>query len=143
MENILQNTELKELLKTFHQEPNTAVQAQPNDNSEISNSIQGTPAAPGLAQGRALVLTPTDGFPVFTGPTILVCRTLTRAYLDLIPRVQGLVVENAGLLSTPLNLARQFGIPSVVGAPGAVDGIKNGDWLSVNGSTGIVEKAAI
>ena len=143
MENILRNTELKELLKTFHQEPNMAVQAQPTDNSVLSNVFQGIPASSGLAAGRALVWTTPGRRPEFTGPTILVCRTLTRAYLDLIPRVQGLVVENAGLLSTPITFAREFGIPAVVEVAGAVDRIKDGDWLSMNGSIGIVEKTVI
>ena len=53
--------------------------------------------------------------------------------------IAGLVTDAGGVLAHPAVVAREFGIPAVVGTTNATLRIKTGDRLRVNGSTGVVE----
>jgi pyruvate,water dikinase len=57
----------------------------------------------------------------------------------LFTKIKALVTEAGGTMSHPAVVAREFGIPAVVGTSNAGDRIKTGDRVRVNGSTGIVE----
>lgn len=61
------------------------------------------------------------------------------AWVVLFTKVHGLVTEAGGTMSHPAVVAREFGIPAVVGTTNAGDRIKTGDRVRVNGTTGVVE----
>ena len=61
------------------------------------------------------------------------------AWVVLFTKITGLVTEAGGTVSHPAVVAREFGIPAVVGTTNAGERIKTGDRIRVNGSTGIVE----
>jgi len=52
--------------------------------------------------------------------------------------VAGLVTEIGGVLSHGATVAREYGLPAVVGVPHATRVIKNGQWITINGLTGTV-----
>ena len=56
----------------------------------------------------------------------------------LFPLAAGLVVERGSLLSHAAILAREMGLPAVVGVAGACDWLKDGDGLTVDGPSGTV-----
>src|SRR4029079_3158344 len=75
-----------------------------------------------LAAGDALVTSQTDpGW----GPVFFLIR--------------GLVMERGGMLSHGAIIAREFGIPAVVGVRGAMGRIPNGATIDVNGDSGVVD----
>ena len=83
---------------------------------------------------------PEPGVPVPEEPCVLVAEDLApadTAGLDA-ERVLGLVTERGGPTSHTAIIARQLGIPCVVGATGATD-VPLGSTLLVDGTTGIVE----
>ena len=53
--------------------------------------------------------------------------------------VQGLVIERGGMLSHGAIIAREYGIPAVVGVPEATRLIRDGQQLRVDGDQGVVE----
>jgi rifampicin phosphotransferase len=91
----------------------------------------------GVSAGRA-VGTAWDG----TGPRpadpVLVVRTLDPALAPLLPGLTGLVAHTGSPLSHLAVLAREYGLPAVVGAPDAVHRFPPGSRLTVDGTSGDV-----
>jgi pyruvate,water dikinase len=61
------------------------------------------------------------------------------AWVVLFTKIAGLVTEAGGTVSHPAVVAREFGIPAVVGTGNAGERIATGDRVRVNGATGVVE----
>jgi pyruvate,water dikinase len=61
------------------------------------------------------------------------------AWVVLFTKIAGLVTDTGGTTSHPAVLAREFGIPAVIGTSVATQRIVTGDRLKVDGSTGLVE----
>lgn len=70
---------------------------------------------------------------------VLVVRTLDPSLAPLLPRLAGLVAETGSVPAHLAILAREQGVPTVVGHAGAVDGYPPGRVVHVDGSTGRVE----
>jgi len=70
--------------------------------------------------------------------TILVCPTTTPAWTPLLAQAAGLVTDIGGVLAHGSIIAREFGIPAVMGAQNATRRIVHGATITVNGSTGAV-----
>jgi pyruvate,water dikinase len=69
---------------------------------------------------------------------ILVLRILHPHLAPLLVRVGGLVVEEGSLLQHATALAREFGVPAVVGLANALEVFRDGDLLQLDGGTGEV-----
>ena len=69
---------------------------------------------------------------------VLVVRTLDPNLAALLPRLGGLVAETGSVLSHLAILAREFGVPTVVGVDEAVNRFPGGTTLVVDGTTGEV-----
>ena len=106
---------------------------------EAEDQIAGLAASPGVYQGTAKVVMSVDEFDKVNKGDILVCQMTNPAWVTLFTKISALVTDAGGLVAHPAVLAREFGIPAVVGASVATTKIKTGDLLRVNGSTGIVE----
>lgn len=97
---------------------------------------QGTPLSPGVAEGQALVLEQPGSVQPVGGPWILVCPSTDPGWVCLLSRIQGLVVEQGGLLSHGAIVAREFHLPAVGGVMGITTRIRTGQRLRINGTTG-------
>jgi pyruvate,water dikinase len=69
---------------------------------------------------------------------VLVVSTLDPDLAVHLPRLAGLVAETGSVLSHLAILAREFGVPTVVGMPGAVERFPAGTTVVVDGATGEV-----
>ena len=100
--------------------------------------LKGIAASPGTAIGTArLVHTARDVRDLHAGE-VVVSAYLIPALTACIPRVAGIVVESGGSTSHLAVVARQFGVPAVLGARGATERIGAGQRLRVDGTLGIV-----
>jgi phosphoenolpyruvate synthase/pyruvate phosphate dikinase len=70
---------------------------------------------------------------------ILVCQMTNPAWVVLFTRIAGLVTDTGGTTAHPAVLAREFGIPAVVGTSEATHRIATGDRIRVDGGAGRVE----
>jgi phosphoenolpyruvate synthase/pyruvate phosphate dikinase len=70
--------------------------------------------------------------------TILVCTTTTPAWTPLFAQAKGLVTDIGGALAHGSIVAREYGIPAVMGTGVATQRIENGQLIQVNGDTGTV-----
>jgi pyruvate,water dikinase len=55
----------------------------------------------------------------------------------------GLLVERGSLLSHSAIVAREMGIPAIVSIPGVTSWLADGDWVELDGRTGVVKKIDI
>jgi pyruvate,water dikinase len=69
---------------------------------------------------------------------VLVTRGTTPAWTLLFGTAAGVVTEGGGMLSHCAIVAREYGIPAVVGASGATRQVHDGDLITVDGSSGRV-----
>jgi pyruvate,water dikinase len=72
---------------------------------------------------------------------VVVCPTTSPAWSVVFPSMGALVTNGGGILSHPAIIAREHGIPAVVGTGNATDVLKDGQRVTVDGSTGVVEVA--
>lgn len=100
--------------------------------------ICGQAAAPGLVEGEACVLVG-EGIPNdVPNRAIIVVKVLHPYLAPLLLRAAGIVVETGGLLQHAVILAREFGIPAVVGVADATQRIAPGVTLRIDGAAGSI-----
>jgi len=101
--------------------------------------VTGFAASPGTVVGVArLVLNPADMVRVRKGD-LLITRATSPAYNALLPLIGGVVTDRGGTLSHAAVVAREYGIPAVVGTGNATELIKDGMRVRIDGGTGTVE----
>ena len=104
--------------------------------------ITGIPGSPGVLEGTARVVLTVDEFGQVQDGDILVCQMTNPAWVVLFTKIAGLVTDTGGVTSHPAVLAREFGIPAVVGTSVATWQISTGDRIRVDGTSGRVEVLA-
>jgi phosphohistidine swiveling domain-containing protein len=104
-----------------------------------TGELKGLGASPGVVEGTARFVSSLDEFDQVQEGEILVCRMTNPAWVVLFTKIAGLVTEAGGTASHPAVVAREFGIPAVVGTGNAGERINTGDRVRVNGATGVVE----
>jgi len=103
-----------------------------------ADGIAGSPGAPGRARGPARVVRDLDDAGRVTYGDVLVVPTTTPAWTPLFGTVAAVVTEAGGVLSHAATVAREYGIPAVVGAVGATARIPDGRRVEVDGAAGLV-----
>ena len=103
--------------------------------------MRGSPASPGLVTGKARVIRSPQGAHLEPGE-ILVASSTDPGWMPLFLTAGGLVMEMGGMMSHGAVVAREYGIPAVVGVAGATERIMTGDSLTVDGTAGVVSMAA-
>ena len=101
--------------------------------------VSGIAASPGVVEGIARVVMTVDEFDDVAEGDILVCQMTNPAWVVLFTKIAGLVTDTGGTTSHPAVLAREFGIPAVIGTSVATRRIATGDRIRVDGSAGLVE----
>lgn len=102
------------------------------------DELSGAGASPGIAEGVARVVADQADFARIRRGDILVTTTTTPAWTPLFPSLAGLVTETGGILSHAAVVAREYGIPAVVGAAGAATAIQDGTRIRIDGSAGTI-----
>ena len=103
------------------------------------DELRGTGASAGVVRGPALVVLSQDEFGKVRPGDIVVCPASNPTWVPVFTIAGGLVTNTGGVLSHAAVVAREFGIPAVVGTTNGGERIKTGDRVRVNGSTGVVE----
>jgi pyruvate,water dikinase len=103
-----------------------------------SRQILGQPAGPGMAVGKARVVLDASDLFSFQSGEILVCDAVDPAMTFVVPLASGIVERRGGMLIHGAIIAREYGIPCVTGVPDAVNQIRTGDFITVDGYLGIV-----
>lgn len=109
-------------------------------NLQGNDESVGLCASPGKVQGRAKVIFyPYEGNKVKQGD-ILITHATTVDFLPPMKRAAAFVTEVGGLTCHAAVVAREFGVPCVVGLKNATKNFKDGETVEVNADKGIVRK---
>ncbi len=98
--------------------------------------IKGVAASPGRVEAPACVLTGPEDFSRMKAGDVLVASITTPAWTPMFARASGVVTDVGGPLSHGSIVAREYGIPAVLGTGSATRRIQSGEVITVDGSEG-------
>jgi pyruvate,water dikinase len=108
---------------------------------ERSQLLRGEAASAGAAAGPARIVKSPAEFGKVRPGDVLVCRSTSATWTPLFDIVSGLVSEAGGILSHPAVVAREYGLPAVVGVHRATELISDGEPVRIDGAAGTVQLA--
>jgi len=103
-----------------------------------AGALVGLPVSAGTVEGRARVVLDIAEADLEAGD-ILVTRYTDPSWTPLFVAIKGLVTEVGGLMTHGAVIAREYGLPAVVGLDNATQLIRDGQQIRVNGTDGYVK----
>ncbi|MBI9045606.1 MAG: hypothetical protein JEZ06_14045 [Anaerolineaceae bacterium] len=116
----------------FQTEGITAVRGE----DQIGDILKGAGTSPGIATGVARVLQGPHQFSEMQPGEILIASTTTPAWTPLFTMASGVITDIGGPLSHGSIVAREYGIPAVMGTGVATKRIQSGQTITLNGASG-------
>lgn len=104
-------------------------------------ALTGTPASRGTAAGRVRVVRDESEFAKLESGDVLVCPYTNPAWTPLFSLAGAVVADAGGLGSHAAIVAREYGIPAVMGTFNGTRSLEDGQWVRVDGDTGTVTSA--
>ena len=130
----------------FRPNGTSAIEARSgNGNASSENGrrvFSGLGCSAGVAEGIVRVVRSAADDLALDGHILVAPRT-DPGWAPLFPCVRGIIVERGSLLSHSAVLARELGIPAVVGIPGIVDTLRDGERVRIDGTAGTIERLDI
>jgi pyruvate,water dikinase len=102
---------------------------------EGAGALTGSPVSPGSVEGRVRVVLDPRSAGLLPGE-ILVCRGTDPSWTPLFLTAAGLIMEVGGMMTHGAVVAREYGIPAVVGVDRATERLATGQRIALNGSNG-------
>jgi len=100
--------------------------------------LNGAAASPGVVQGAARVVKSVDQIADVREGEILVCGSTSPAWAPIFSKITATVTDVGGVMSHAAIVAREYGLPAVVGTGRATAAIRTGQTIRVDGSEGTV-----
>jgi pyruvate,water dikinase len=107
-------------------------------NGGDEDGIHGYAASPGVAEGIARVVRDVNEIDTIEQGEVLVCPVTAPSWAPVFPKISAAVSDIGGIMSHAAIVAREYGLPAVVGTGDATKQIKTGDRVRVDGDTGAV-----
>jgi pyruvate,water dikinase len=108
------------------------------DKSGDSHEIRGFAASSGVAEGTARVVRSVEEISRLQPGDILVCQVTNPTWAPIFQKIAGAVSDIGGSMSHAAIVAREYGLPAVVGTGSATSRIKDGQRIRVDGGRGVV-----
>ena len=103
-----------------------------------SREIKGFAASNGVAEGVARVVKSVDEIARLRHGDILVCQVTNPTWAPVFQKIAAAVSDIGGSMSHAAIVAREYGLPAVVGTGTATQAIKDGQRIRVDGGRGVV-----
>jgi pyruvate,water dikinase len=100
--------------------------------------LNGAAASPGVVEGAARVVRSVDQIADILDGEILVCGSTSPAWAPIFSKITATVTDVGGVMSHAAIVAREYGLPAVVGTGRATSQIRTGQMIRVDGSEGTV-----
>ena len=107
-------------------------------NPDSTDVMRGFAVSPGAVTGVASVVMSPDDFDRMKPDSILVCPLTTPAWTQLFPHATGLVTDIGSITAHGSIVAREYGIPAVLGTGNGTQLVKDGQTIAVDGDKGTV-----
>ena len=104
------------------------------------NKYQGTPASLGKARGRAVVAMSSRQANLVKLGDILIAPATSADFVPAMRKAKAIVTQMGGLTSHAAVVAREFGVPCIVGLANATLLFKTGDLVEVDANKGTIKK---
>ncbi|HEU4408380.1 MAG TPA: PEP/pyruvate-binding domain-containing protein [Polyangiaceae bacterium] len=104
------------------------------------NGLRGVAASAGRYTGPVKVIRDEGEFDRIAAGDVLVCPITSPVWSVIFPSIGALVTDSGAVLSHPSIIAREFGIPAVVGTGNATSVLRDGQVVTVDGTRGVVER---
>ncbi|MCU0521821.1 MAG: PEP-utilizing enzyme [Anaerolineae bacterium] len=108
------------------------------EGSQAGDSLKGIAASGGVVTAPAQVLHGPEDFDLMEPGAVLVAATTTPAWTPLFAMASAVVTDIGGPLSHGSIVAREYGIPAVLGTGVATRRIRSGQTITVDGDSGVV-----
>ncbi|NUT97098.1 MAG: pyruvate, phosphate dikinase [Saccharothrix sp.] len=108
---------------------------------DSGGALTGTPGSHGVVTAHARIVRGPSDFPRVRPGEVIVCKYTDPAWTPLFTIAAGVITETGGALSHAAIVAREYGIPAVLGVAGATTRIQAGDRLTLDGTAGTVTPA--
>jgi len=144
----IERKELREARKRLHppgtipevasNNPGVAFKETQVKNDPNSDILRGIPVSPGKVTNPASLIKSPAEFDKMQPDSILVCSMTNPAWTPLFAHATGLVTDMGGILGHGSIVAREYGIPAVVGTGTSTQRVKHGQKITVDGDIGTV-----
>jgi pyruvate,water dikinase len=109
---------------------------------QVEGAIIGHPASAGRATGPVRLVHGPHDFATFTDGDVLVAKATSPAWTPLFARAAAVITDGGTLAAHASLVAREYGIPAVVGTSDATGHLHNGQIVTVDGNAGTVTLVA-
>ena len=109
---------------------------------EGGSVLNGAAASPGVVEGVARVVRSPDQIGDVRDGEILVCGSTSPAWAPIFSKIRATVTDVGGVMSHAAIVAREYGLPAVVGTGRATSEIRTGQTIRVDGTEGTVTLVA-
>jgi phosphoenolpyruvate synthase/pyruvate phosphate dikinase len=110
------------------------------EKAEKTDVIKGTLASAGKASGEVVLAFGTEDFHKIKQGSIVVAHMTTPWYTPYLSKVKAIITDEGGIGCHASIIARELGIPCIIGTKIATKLLKDGDFVEVNADEGIVRK---
>ena len=101
-------------------------------------TLTGLAASPGIVDGRARVILRSDDLGEIEEGEILVAPSMSTSWTPVFGTIAAAVLDVGGIMSHAAIVAREYGLPAIVGTGTATTQIKTGDRIRVDANAGVV-----
>lgn len=102
------------------------------------HTLTGTPGSHGVVTANARLVHGPEDFPSVMPGEVLICPYTTPAWTPLFAIAAGVVTSTGGALSHAAIVAREYGVPAVLGVNQALEHIRTGDQIQLDGTAGTI-----
>jgi pyruvate,water dikinase len=106
--------------------------------SDGDRELSGAAASPGVFEGPARVVRSVKEIADVEPGDVLVATVTSPAWVPIFSKIGAAVTDIGGIMSHAAIVAREYGMPAVVGTGNATARIKTGDRIRVDGGEGVV-----
>lgn len=106
---------------------------------QIDGMYKGLGACSGVIEGKIVVIDDISNINKIKKGDILVTKQTDPGWICVFPMISGLIVEKGGILSHSAIVAREFGIPAVVGLHKITEKLVDGQKVKVDGDLGVIQ----
>jgi pyruvate,water dikinase len=107
--------------------------------SEDSERVTGLGASSGRHRGRARIVPSSVPLPDLSPGEVLVAENMGPRWTPILPILGALVLDGGAVGQHHAIIAREYGVPAVIGTGNATRRIPDGAWVTVDGTAGTIE----